>query len=92
MVKDRSGHGFSKYAKRLPDFKLTRAQEGLLKRLEEYVVWVGRYTIPNSENDYEKAEADKLKSLRSTDFEAIDQLFQQLSVLLAREYANNPPL
>ena len=80
----RGGHALSDYAQKA---KLPPEQVDLLRRLEEYVVWVGRYAIPLNADAYiNSTKPVNLKTLRWTDFDTIDTLFDHLSAVLMAEW------
>ena len=75
-LKNDGGHGISDYARRLAT--ISDAQFELLKRLQEYLVWVGRYVIPMSSGRYAKADKEKLRSFRVEDQTTAVTLFERL--------------
>jgi len=81
----RKGHGISTLAKKVTS--LTPAELNLLTRLEEYLVWGGRYPIPRNSFDYFKSlnPKQKLGSDTSTDPKLINGLFERLSGILESE-------
>jgi hypothetical protein len=56
------------------------ADRDLLQRLQEYLVWAGRYNLPKDATRY--AATHRLRTLRSTDRTAIAELFERLETLL----------
>ncbi len=73
--KGRGGHDIYNHACEYTDLSQTEAD--LLKRLEEYLVWAGRYIIPKKPSHY--ASGRKLLKFKSNDPCVISQLFDRLS-------------
>ncbi len=79
------GHGISDFAKRI-DENLTADEIELLKRLEEFIVWAGRYPIPKTANKFSNSNEPKnLTTLKDTDPEIINRLFKHFSEILTIE-------
>jgi hypothetical protein len=81
----RKGHGISTLAKKVTS--LSSAELNLLTRLEEYLVWGGRYPIPRNSFDYFKSlnpEA-RLTIDMSRDPTLISGIFNRLSDILESE-------
>jgi hypothetical protein len=87
----RGGHGLSDYAQRA---KLSEEKTHLLRRMEENVVWAGRYPIPREANSYINSRTPQnLQSLRyPVDFELEDELFDELSEALVAVWSVNGAL
>jgi hypothetical protein len=74
----RGGHGISGLINLATS---TSAQEkNLLRRLEEYVIWAGRYPIPRDTNQYRSAK--KYRSLSTQDPPLCDTLFERLASII----------
>jgi hypothetical protein len=78
-LQEDSGHGISEFASAV--MPLSDAESNLLRRLQEYLVWAGRYTIAKTPTRY--ASGRQLRVLRSTDFSLIWGLFDRLSEVLS---------
>ena len=71
------GHGITEFAKAL--MKLAPEEEELMDRLQEYVVWAGRFPIPTKSGRYHQNLNPVNKQQFSTvDFEVADNLFDKL--------------
>ena len=80
----RKGHGISTLAKQVTI--LQSAELDVLVRLEEYIVWAGRYPIPMNSNQYFQSEAPRnLRTFKSTDPALVNGLFERLSEILTDE-------
>jgi hypothetical protein len=81
----RGGHGISIFAKKV--VSLNSSEINLLKRLEEYIVWAGRYPIPKSADTYNRASEpyNQRKFFRS-DPELINSLFERFTEILVEEW------
>ena len=84
-LKSDSGHGISDFARTV--MQLSDAESNLLQRLQEYLVWAGRYTIATTATRY--ASHRHLRTLRSTDYALIGDLFDRLSEVLSARVAQN---
>jgi hypothetical protein len=78
-LKSDSGHGISDFARAL--IQLSDAESNLLQRLQEYLVWAGRYTIPTTRTRY--VSRRHLRMFRSTDYAQCGALFDRLSEILS---------
>lgn len=87
---DRGGHGLSTLAPRY--VSLSSDELDLLQRLEEYIVWAGRYSIPNNSTTFIKAhEPESRQTIKpSTDRQLIDGLFTRLCQTLREDRAATP--
>jgi hypothetical protein len=75
--------GGHKISHAVPEFVSVSDDElKLLKRLETYSVWAGRYLIPLDPKDYVSACEDRLRTVRSMDRALSDQLFARLKTQL----------
>jgi hypothetical protein len=76
--KARGGHDLSMWA---TNAKLSQEKINLLARLEEYSVWAGRYPVPTNSTTYVKSKLpdNKQSFAYPTDFNLIDELFNELS-------------
>jgi hypothetical protein len=77
----RGGHGISTLIKIVT--RVSSSEENLLKRLEEYAFWAGRYPIPVNTNQYVKSI--KPQNLRSFTMQVpalCDTLFERLASML----------
>jgi len=71
------GHGIRVFAKSL--IALEQVEEDLLDRLQEYVVWAGRFPIPTKSGRYHQNRSPVNKQQFSVaDFDVADQLFEKL--------------
>ena len=71
------GHGILKYAGKL--LKLEPDEVDLLVRLQEYIVWAGRYPIPTKSSRYhESKSAGRNVLYPKEDFEVAERLFNKL--------------
>lgn len=76
MWKADSGHGITEYADSL--VKLEPDEKNLLIRLQEYVVWAGRYPIPTKSGRYGDSKDSGKHRLSTSDFETSNRLFNKL--------------
>jgi hypothetical protein len=77
----RKGHGISTLIKEIAS--VNSDEENLLKRLEEYAVWAGRYPIPMNTNQYlESIEPKNLRSFFTQDPALCDALFERLTSII----------
>jgi hypothetical protein len=67
-------HSMSNYVRSLTS--VSDAEFDLLRRLEEYLVWAGRYVVPMSAERY--ANQRELRCLRTDDPNTISVLFERL--------------
>jgi hypothetical protein len=80
----RGGHGIAEGAKKVCN--LSNAEFNLLRRLEEYLVWAGQYTMPlKSEVFHSSQTPENLRSFSWADFKLIDKLFDRLAEILDNE-------
>lgn len=77
-LRDDSGHGISAFAAKY--INLSSEERDLLRRLQEYLVWAGRYIIPKTPGRF--ASGFQLLSLRRGDRALISSLFERLSDIL----------
>ena len=77
-LQDDGGHGISTFAATVTT--LSDAERDLLQRLQEYLVWAGRYIIPTKPTRY--SSKHQLRKLRSSDPSLIAELFERLSAIL----------
>lgn len=82
-LQDDGGHGISTFAAAITE--LSDKERDLLQRLQEYLVWAGRYNVPTKATRY--AAKHGLRTLRSSDPLLIARLFDRLARLL-RDRAN----
>jgi hypothetical protein len=80
-----SGHGISDFAETV--MPLSDAESNLLQRLQEYLVWAGRYTIAKTAERY--ASRRHMRTLRSSDYALISDLFERFSDALSARVAQN---
>lgn len=78
---DRGGHGLAKLIRSILG-QLSHEEENLLLRLEEYVVWAGRYPIPRSLRDYKRAEEGRRFTLAGSDVKLVEDMFSKLERLV----------
>jgi hypothetical protein len=81
LWKDRGGHGIEQLARKVGN--MNPDELGLLKRMEEFLVWGGRYPLPLSFNDYYKGR--DFLVFRATDLALRDRLFDRLAQALTDE-------
>jgi hypothetical protein len=84
----RGGHGIADGARRI--LTLTDSQIGLLKRIEEYLVWAGRYPLPLTSDAYKNSEEQQSRSYHSKDRDSINRLFDRLAAVLQQEWQARP--
>jgi hypothetical protein len=78
-----AGHGIKALAQSV--VTLTSDEEELLDRLQESILWAGRFPIPLTSNRYHDSHSPVNKHQLSTaDFEIADQLFDKLEKELTR--------
>ena len=81
-----SGHGISEIAKdNILD--LTDEELKILKKLETYIIWAGRYPLPKKLNMFID-ERDRLV-YDSNDYNTINNLFDKIKSLLIQEWKKN---
>jgi hypothetical protein len=78
----RGGHGIAELGKKVRS--LTPEESDLLKRLEEYLFWAGRYHLPLNSDVYFKGQ--NLLMFKTTDITLITQLFQSFEEILKKEW------
>lgn len=78
----KSGHGIEELARKVTS--ISSDESNLLKRLQESLIWGGRYPIPKTSGVY-FANRDLL-SLLPTDFVLINNLFLRLEGILTSEW------
>lgn len=78
QLHDDGGHGISTFAAAVT--VLSGCERDLLQRLQEYLVWAGRYTIPTKPTRY--VSKHQLRTLRASDSALISSLFDRLSKIL----------
>jgi hypothetical protein len=80
----RKGHGISILASQV--ISLDPAELDLLTRLEEAIIWAGRYPIPmNSTQYFQTRMRNKVSLNPGVDSELINSLFERLSAILEME-------
>lgn len=81
----RGGHGISEGAKRV--ISVSNSEYELLRRLEEYLVWAGRYPMPlKSVVFFNSQTPDNLRSFSWVDFELINKFYDRLAEILDSEW------
>jgi hypothetical protein len=78
LLKDDSGHGISTFAAKV--LQLSDPERDLLQRLQEYLVWAGRYNLPTTAARYRASHFRR--TLRSGDPALILGLFEKLATVL----------
>ena len=78
----RGGHGIAELAKRVAS--VTSDELDLLRRLEEYLFWAGRYPLPLNSEVYFKSQNHL--TFKTTDIALINQLFQNFEGILKKEW------
>lgn len=80
----RGGHGISNFARKI--IHLSADELDLLERLEEHIVWAGRYPIPKTAETHSRATEERnRRRFHSDDPKLINKLFEQLSKILLEE-------
>ena len=69
------GHGIASYVRQATT--VSAEELDLLERLQEYLVWAGRYAIPMKEQRY--LNGHDLQCLRSDDVNLIPNVFERLA-------------
>jgi hypothetical protein len=83
--KARGGHGISTFARDLSS--LDPREIDLLQRLEEYIEWAGRYSIPTKANKFVRAVTPQnRRTYYSNDPDLINKLFEKFCVILEEEW------
>ena len=77
-MKGRGGHGLLAMAESLT-LELTPVERDYLRRLEEYVVWAGRYPVPLAAGTSVKSERMGLLTFRADDPQLSETLFEKLA-------------
>jgi hypothetical protein len=81
LMKKKGGHGLVEMAKELAPGLAPRERD-YLRRLEEYVVWCGRYPVPKEVEMYVASERRSLRSVRSDDPQLSEALFEKFAAEL----------
>jgi hypothetical protein len=72
------GHGIVDFAQ--AQVQLEADERELLTRLQEHILWAGRYPVPNKSSDfYSSRHPDNKRKLSSADFGLADRLFHKLA-------------
>jgi hypothetical protein len=79
----RKGHGIAEGAEKI--IGLTAAESQLLKRIEEYLLWAGRYPLPIKSGMFFNSEVQELRTYMSSDRNSINELFERLVQVLEQE-------
>ena len=75
------GHGIADFVKAF--ISVDQEEEELLVRLQEYIIWAGRYPIPNkSTRFYNSRYPVNKRYLNTRDFRIVDGLFDKLTEVL----------
>jgi hypothetical protein len=77
LMKLRGGHGLLAIAASLT-LDLASNERDFLRRLEEYVLWAGRYPVSRAVEPYVTSERERLLTFRSDDPGLSDRLFERL--------------
>jgi hypothetical protein len=80
-LNQRGGHGLVGMAEWLT-LELAPPERDYFRRLEEYVVWAGRYPVPRAARTYVTSERNRLLSFRSDDPRLSEALFEKLAAEL----------
>jgi len=78
LTKLRGGHGLVAIADALT-LELAPVERDYLRRLEEFVVWAGRYPVPRRSDTYATSERDGLLTFMSDDPTRGEHLFDRLA-------------
>lgn len=75
---NKSGHGLVELANRvLP--KLSEAELGLFRKLEEYVMWAGKYSVPlKAEHLYDRDVLSRLRLTHYGESDVLQNLYDKL--------------
>jgi hypothetical protein len=79
---NRGGHGLTDLAVRLR-LQLSDDEADYLRRLEEYVIWAGRYPVSMKPEDYERSHLERQLTFKTTDPELSRLLFERLSEMVS---------
>jgi hypothetical protein len=79
----RGGHGLLAILDSLK-LELAPVEKDFLRRLEEYVVWAGRYPVPRAAGTYITSEREGLLTFRSDDPRLSETLFEKLAAELTQ--------
>jgi hypothetical protein len=82
----RGGHGIANGAKNILTPTLIDQELDLLKRMEEYLLWAGRYPLPLQFDTYKNSEEQALRRYTSNDRAIINHLFDRLVMILQQEW------
>lgn len=81
----RGGHGISRRANEICAFD--DSQVNLLKRLEEFLFWAGRYLMPLKSTVYRNSLApEMLLTFNESDFETVDDIYNRMVSVLEDEW------
>jgi hypothetical protein len=83
-ILSRGGHGITDGVKQILDLNSNESQ--LLKHVEEYLFWAGRYPLPLKSTIYHNSEVQELRSGRTDDPPVVNDLFERLIQVLEREF------
>lgn len=84
QILERGGHGIAKAT--IGIVAVSPGEEDLLQRLEEYLVWAGRYPLPRKFAQYLNSEQQHFRRFITTDPAMVEQIFSRLSELLEGEW------
>ena len=82
-ILSRKGHGIAEGANKIID--LTQQELKLLNRIQEYLLWAGRYPLPLKSSILLNSENQELRSFRSNDPLLVDKIFKKLTTVLENE-------
>jgi hypothetical protein len=67
--------------------KLSEEELRLVKRLETYLLWAGRYTVPWTLDAYADASEQFLESLKGSDFNTATDVYKRVLLLVESQLA-----
>jgi|GEM_PF-2822761 len=86
LGKKKGGHCISEGAKKV--INPSKSEYELLRGLEEYLVWAGRYQMPLKSEDFlDSQRPENILGFSWADFELIDTLFDRLAEVLDNEWS-----
>lgn len=80
----RGGHGIATAVSDV--IPVSAVERNLLKRLEEYLIWAGRYPLPLQFGQYLNSEKQQLRRFMSSDPVTVNHLFEKVSQKLECEW------
>lgn len=88
----KGGHGI----KEMFDYNfqsLDETEKELIERLEEFLIWAGKYEIPLESNKYIKSKFPKnLENFKSTDKIVAESIFEKIKLVIEKNWEQNEKL